>query len=78
MAIKEFIHVSKSSLAFVSSVGKGLVSATPLSSLFLLFCSVLKCECVHNLVFNHKQSAAEGLSLMLNFVLKLVSSLFSW
>lgn len=63
MAIKEFIHVSKSPLAFVSSVGKGMVPATPLSSLCLLFCLVLKCECVQNLVFNHKQS--EGLSLML-------------
>lgn len=65
MTIKEFIHVSKSPLAFVSSVGKGMVPATPLSSLFLLSCLVLKCECVQNLVFNHKQSAAEGLSLML-------------
>lgn len=65
MAIKELTLVSKSPLSFVSSVGKGLVPATPLSSLFLLSCSVLKCECVHNLEFNHKQSAAEGLSLML-------------
>lgn len=65
MVIKEFIHVFKSSLAFISLAGEGLLPATPLSSLFMLSCSVLKCECVHNLVFSHKQSATEGLFLML-------------
>lgn len=60
MVIEEFIHFSKSPLACISGAGKGRIPTFPLSTSFLLSCSVLRCECINILVLSHKEPAVES------------------